>query len=375
MEQCDLEPQTTCRQMTKLVPALLPQEECVQVPKEVCALSKTNPKKIKIPFIQNWCYDPLDVDFSNAATTTTTATTTTGSSSTEGTVPEIQGVIYEPEPSENEDSYITAVKNDQFIDTIDSWGPDFNIKFQLNVADFDNGGLGHPYSDVLHFTATEKTCCSEGDRLPSVHLHKDGKVIISMWVDDGGNIYYTSSVMHSDSWYSFHIKQEAGVFTIFRDGHLQFRHVNKVPQTFKNVRVFAAHGSAAANALIKDLEFSSNGQVYPTNAVDTPLPLKVLGCSSSLDNKHPPENALPGSLGFWQSAPEDINPWIEFAVDDVSFKNSDSKEVDIVEVRDRPDCCHEMYQNVEVRVSNSSSGTEVSCGIQSYSGNNTYVYR
>ena len=39
----------------------MPQEECVQVPKEVCAMSKINPKKIKVPFIKNWCYHPNEL--------------------------------------------------------------------------------------------------------------------------------------------------------------------------------------------------------------------------------------------------------------------------------------------------------------------------
>ena len=60
VEECDMEPQRECKQITKLVPGLVPQEECVQVPKEVCAMSKINPKKIKVPFIKNWCYDPKE---------------------------------------------------------------------------------------------------------------------------------------------------------------------------------------------------------------------------------------------------------------------------------------------------------------------------
>merc|ERR1712036_76118 len=35
-EQCSLEPQRTCKHVTKLVPKLEPKEECVDVPKEVC---------------------------------------------------------------------------------------------------------------------------------------------------------------------------------------------------------------------------------------------------------------------------------------------------------------------------------------------------
>ena len=58
VEQCDLEPQETCQQITKLVPQLQPTQECVQVPKEVCALSRLNPRVINIPYIQKWCFKP-----------------------------------------------------------------------------------------------------------------------------------------------------------------------------------------------------------------------------------------------------------------------------------------------------------------------------
>merc|ERR1712020_472382 len=40
-EQCSLEPQRTCKHVTKLVPKLEPTEECVDVPKEVCTRSRT----------------------------------------------------------------------------------------------------------------------------------------------------------------------------------------------------------------------------------------------------------------------------------------------------------------------------------------------
>jgi hypothetical protein len=55
-EQCTLEPQRTCKHVTKLVPKLEPKEECVDVPKEVCTRSRTNPRKVKKPVIKKWCY-------------------------------------------------------------------------------------------------------------------------------------------------------------------------------------------------------------------------------------------------------------------------------------------------------------------------------
>merc|ERR1712055_514787 len=59
-EQCNLEPQRTCKHVTKLVPKLEPTEECVDVPKEVCTRSRTNPRKVKKPVVKKWCYIPSE---------------------------------------------------------------------------------------------------------------------------------------------------------------------------------------------------------------------------------------------------------------------------------------------------------------------------
>merc|ERR1711892_451744 len=59
-EECPLEPQRTCKHVTKLVPKLSPTEECVDVPKEVCTRSRTNPRKVKKPVVKKWCYIPSE---------------------------------------------------------------------------------------------------------------------------------------------------------------------------------------------------------------------------------------------------------------------------------------------------------------------------
>jgi len=59
-EQCNLEPQRTCKHVTKLVPKLEPTEECVDVPKEVCTRSRTNPRKVNKPVVKKWCYVPTE---------------------------------------------------------------------------------------------------------------------------------------------------------------------------------------------------------------------------------------------------------------------------------------------------------------------------
>merc|ERR1712033_41674 len=57
-ETCNLEPQKQCKHVTKLVPLLKPAEECVDIPKEVCSRSRTNPRKVQKPVVKKWCYVP-----------------------------------------------------------------------------------------------------------------------------------------------------------------------------------------------------------------------------------------------------------------------------------------------------------------------------
>jgi len=57
-ENCFLEPQRSCKHVTKLVPLLKPVEECVDIPKEVCTRSRTNPRTVQKPVVKKWCYVP-----------------------------------------------------------------------------------------------------------------------------------------------------------------------------------------------------------------------------------------------------------------------------------------------------------------------------
>ena len=56
-EICDLNPQKTCRLVTKLIPKLEPKEECTIVPQESCNLKFTNPAVESKPLRTEWCLD------------------------------------------------------------------------------------------------------------------------------------------------------------------------------------------------------------------------------------------------------------------------------------------------------------------------------
>merc|ERR1711874_946254 len=57
-EICDLNPQKTCRFITKLVPKLKPEHQCTIVPKETCTLKFTQPQQVDKPLLTKWCLDP-----------------------------------------------------------------------------------------------------------------------------------------------------------------------------------------------------------------------------------------------------------------------------------------------------------------------------
>merc|ERR1719220_3278622 len=57
-ESCDLNPQKTCRFVTKLVPKLSPVHQCTIVPKETCILKFTQPRQVPKPLQTRWCLDP-----------------------------------------------------------------------------------------------------------------------------------------------------------------------------------------------------------------------------------------------------------------------------------------------------------------------------
>merc|ERR1712106_332085 len=57
-EVCDLNPQKTCRHVTKLVPSLKPEQQCTIVPKETCHLKHKTPEVVESPLLTRWCLDP-----------------------------------------------------------------------------------------------------------------------------------------------------------------------------------------------------------------------------------------------------------------------------------------------------------------------------
>ena len=58
VEECEMTPIRSCKFVTKLVPKLAARETCIDVPKEICSKSKSNPRRVKKPVIKKWCFKP-----------------------------------------------------------------------------------------------------------------------------------------------------------------------------------------------------------------------------------------------------------------------------------------------------------------------------
>ena len=56
-ETCDLNPQKTCRLVTRLVPSLRPKLECTTFPQDNCSLKFSQPKQINKPLRTEWCLE------------------------------------------------------------------------------------------------------------------------------------------------------------------------------------------------------------------------------------------------------------------------------------------------------------------------------
>ena len=57
VERCDLQQEQKCQEVSRLRPALVATETCLQVPRETCALARVNPRKVRKPTIKKWCFD------------------------------------------------------------------------------------------------------------------------------------------------------------------------------------------------------------------------------------------------------------------------------------------------------------------------------
>lgn len=54
-EDCTIEPQQECKNVSTLLPMLVWEQQCADVPNEVCSKKRVNPRRQERPIIRKWC--------------------------------------------------------------------------------------------------------------------------------------------------------------------------------------------------------------------------------------------------------------------------------------------------------------------------------
>ena len=93
------------------------------------------------------------------------------------------------------------VTKDNLVTTLSSWGEYFEVSLQIWV-----GSYGKSWSELLRFTATEKDCCSAGDRIPAIFVNSAGYIHVTSQVGSNGNLA-TNVNIKLKTWIKVVIKQ------------------------------------------------------------------------------------------------------------------------------------------------------------------------
>ena len=166
------------------------------------------------------------------------------------------------------------VKENKLIGSIPSWGPIFKISFDLKVLSFvtcSPDGV----ANYLTFTATDNDCCKIGDRIPAFFTNSGGFLQLATQINENGNLVKSSPQLEENIWYKVEVEQFKEDKQVIKDkknilrlwyfqfffvlranGREVFREMQKNPENFRNVKIYAGKNSPA-NAVIRNFSYES----------------------------------------------------------------------------------------------------------------------
>ena len=97
------------------------------------------------------------------------------------------------------------ITKDNLVATLPSWGEQFDISLELWIGSY-SGANTNGWTELLRFTATNKDCCSAGDRIPAILAHKSGIIHVTSQVGTNGNAYKNFNIK-TQTWTKVEIKQ------------------------------------------------------------------------------------------------------------------------------------------------------------------------
>ena len=89
--------------------------------------------------------------------------------------------------------------------TLPSWGSNFEVSLQIWIESF-RGPNFKGYTEAFRFTATEKDCCSPGDRIPALFVNAGGYLYLTSQVGSDGD-FVTRCNIQPKTWNKVQIKQ------------------------------------------------------------------------------------------------------------------------------------------------------------------------
>ena len=95
------------------------------------------------------------------------------------------------------------IREDNLVATLPSWGDYFEVSLQIWIESFAQTG---DWTEVFRFTATEKDCCSAGDRIPALFVNKAGFIHASSQVGTDRD-FHKSFYIEPKTWTMVQIKQ------------------------------------------------------------------------------------------------------------------------------------------------------------------------
>ena len=97
------------------------------------------------------------------------------------------------------------ITKDNLVATLPSWGDYFDISMELWIGSY-SGANTNGWTELLRFTATNKDCCSAGDRIPAIFANKNGYIHVTSQVGTNGNANKNFNIK-TQTWTKVEIKQ------------------------------------------------------------------------------------------------------------------------------------------------------------------------
>ena len=97
------------------------------------------------------------------------------------------------------------ITKDNLVATLPSWGDQFDVSLELWIESFTSANK-NGYTELLRFSATDKDCCSAGDRMPAIFATKDGYISVRSQIGTNWDAY-TNFNITTQTWTKVEIKQ------------------------------------------------------------------------------------------------------------------------------------------------------------------------